>query len=79
MAATSGLSLKTFGYGIALPIGLAILGNIIVTNPTTLSVVLVVLAPLHLSMASLVGLWLCQDPGTLFLQLHRLYWLGFLL
>jgi hypothetical protein len=33
MAATSGLSLKTFGYGIALPIGLAILGNTAVTKP----------------------------------------------
>ncbi len=33
MTATSGLSLKTFGYGIALPIGLAILGNTAVTKP----------------------------------------------
>jgi len=42
MTATSGLSLKTFGYGIALPIGLAILGNTTVNHPTTLPVLLVV-------------------------------------
>jgi hypothetical protein len=71
MAATSGLSLKTFGYGIALPIGLAILGNTKVTNPLPNYYFSCSANISHF--AYLVGLWLCQDPRTLFLPLHWCY------